>query len=831
MNWDALWSDIRYAARGLRRKPGFTAAVIATLGLGIGANATMFGIVDQLLFRPPSYLLSPDRVHRIWLARTFEREGEFSSSNMSYKRYQEFTDWNQTLERTAAFFFTDMAIGTGESAREMRVGGVSSSFFGFFDAPPVIGRYFSADEDKVPDGTNVAVLGYGLWQTNYGGKPDVIGKTIQIGSKTSTIIGVAPRGFTGTAPTVPAAFVPITAFADDLFGSFGSDRPNRPTYYGTHNMSWMEMLVRRKPGVTEANATAELTTMYRRSYQAQQAENPGATPIEKLKPRVIAAPVLRERGPNRGTDTKVATWLAGVAGVVLLIACANVGNLLLARAFGRRREIAIRLALGVGRGQLLRQLVAESLMLAMLGAAAGLALAQWGGGLLRKLLLREADWTAVFQDPRVLLFTMAATLFVALLTGLAPALYAAHADISATLKAGAREGTYHRSRTRMVLLVAQVAMSVLLLVGAGLFVQSLLKVKTLDLGYNPDRVAFVSLEMRGVTLDGPGRVALRQQLMDRVNALPFVEASTRTVTVPFYMNMNQDLTVPGIDSVSKLGDFYYHAGDPDYFRVMGTRIVRGRGLTISDTKAASKVIVVSQSMAQKLWPGQNALGQCVKVGADTMPCNEVVGIAQDIKRGSLTDEDGLQYYLSIDQAERTGGGLFVRTRGSAKSHTEELRRELQRGMPGASYVTITPLEDILAPEMRPWTLGATMFAVFGGLALLLAALGLYSVIAYNVAQRGQELAVRSALGARAKDVVRLILGEGLKLAFAGIVIGIGLALAASRWVGPLLFEMSPNDPAILGGVVATLFGVAILAGSIPAWRAARVDPNLALRSD
>ena len=831
MNWDAIWSDIRYAARGLRRKPGFTAAVIATLGLGIGANATMFGIVDQLLFRPPSYLIAPDRVHRIWLARSFEREGEMSSTNMSYKRYLEFTEWSQTLDRTAAFFYLDKAIGSGEASREMKVGGVSSTFFGFFNAPPVIGRYFTADEDKVPDGSPVAVLGYGFWQTNYGGRNDAIGKQLQIGSKVYTIIGVAPRGFSGTAPMVPAVFVPITSFAGDLFGAFGNDRPNRPTYYGTHNMSWMETLVRRKPGVSEARATADLTTMYRRSYQGQVAENPGARPIELVKPRVIVGSVLKERGPNRGSDTKVATWLAGVAGVVLLIACANVGNLLLARAFGRRREIAIRLALGVGRGQLLRQLIAESLLLALLGAFAGLALAQWGGGLLRSLLLREADWTAVFRDPRVLLFTAGATFFVALLTGLAPALYAAHADISATLKAGAREGTYHRSRTRMVLLVAQVAMSVLLLVGAGLFVRSLLKVKTLDLGYNPDRVAFVSLEMRGLTLDAPARIALRKQLMDRMQSLPFVEATTRTVTVPFYMNMNQDLAVPGIDSVSRLGDFYYHAGDPDYFKTMGTRIVSGRGLTIGDTKAAPKVIVVSQSMAAKLWPGQNALGKCVQVGADTSPCNEVVGIAQDIKRGSLTDEDGLQYYLSIDQTERAGGGLFIRTRGSAKSHAEELRRELQKGMPGSSYVNVTPLDDILAPEMRPWTLGATMFTVFGGLALLLAALGLYSVIAYNVAQRGQELAVRSALGAQSRDVVRLVLGEGLRLAVAGIVIGIGLALAASRWIGPLLFQLSPKDPAILGGVVVTLLGVAILAGSIPAWRAARVDPNLALRSD
>jgi predicted permease len=634
------------------------------------------------------------------------------------------------------------------------------------------------------------------------------------------------------SPTEPAAFIPITALAAEMFMDFGSSpTATRPSYYATHNMSWMEMLVRRKPGVSLEEATTDLNAVYHRSYEAQLAENPAMRPINLARPRVYVTPVQRERGPNRGSDTKVATWLAGVAGVVLLIACFNVGNLLLARAFGRRREIAIRLALGVGKMQLMRQLIAESLLLATLGALGGIAIAQWGGGLLRKLLLGDADWTPTFQDSRLLMFTLGTTMLVALITGLAPALFAARSDIAAALKAGSREGTYHRSRTRMALLVMQVALSVLLLVGAGLFVRSLVKVKTLDLGYQPDRVAFVALDMRGVTLEGEARNALRRQLLERAEALPVVERASRTVSVPFYMNIGLDLTVPGVDSVSRLGDFYYHAVTPGYFATMGTRIIRGRGILDTDTKAAPKVMVVSQSMAQKLWPGRDALGQCVKVGTDTMPCTEVVGIAQDIKRGSLTKEEGLQYYVPIDQTQRGGGGLFVRTKGDATAHVETLRRELQRGMPGASFVTITPLEEILAPVMRPWTLGATMFSVFGVLALVLAALGLYSVIAYNVAQRGQELAVRSALGARAQDVVTLILGEGLRLAVVGVVIGVALALTASKWIGPLLFEMSPKDPTIFAGVILTLLAVALIAGSLPAWRASRVDPNLALRSD
>ncbi|MEJ7812467.1 MAG: ABC transporter permease [Gemmatimonadaceae bacterium] len=829
--WEPLWQDIRYAARGLRRSPGFTAAVVLTLGLGLGANATMFGVVDRLLFRAPAYLSEPGRVHRVYLARTFERDGEQSSSNISYKRYLELTTGATTLDRTAAFFGAEMAIGTGDAAREVRVGTVSASFWSLFDARPVIGRFFTPAEDQTPDGTPVAVLGYAYWRANYGGRADVLGKPVTIGAKIYTIIGVAPEGFNGIAPQQPAAFIPITASTGDLFGGRERGGADRPTYYGSHNTSWMEMLVRRKLGVSVEAATADLTSVYRRSYLDQLTTNTGMRPIDLARPHAVVAPVLRERGPNRGQDTKVATWLVGVAAIVLLIACANVGNLLLARAFGRRREIAVRLALGVSRGQLLRQLVTESLLLAALGGLAGLAIAQWGGGLLQALLLQNVDRPSAFGDAHVLVFTTAAALLAGLLTGLAPALFAGRGDVAATLRSGARGGTYHRSRTRTALLIVQAALSVVLLVGAGLFVRSLRNVRTLDLGYDSDRVLFVTLEMRGVTLQGAGGGQLRRRLLERAEALPFVEHATRTVSVPFYMNINQTLIVPGIDSVNRLGDFYYHAVSPGYFATMGTPIRRGRGIADGDRQGGEPVMVVSESMARKLWPGREALGQCVKVGADSMPCSTVVGIAGDIKRGSLTQEEGLQYYVAIEQTTRNGGGLFIRTRGDAPRRAEALRRELQKEMPGVSYVTITPLAEILGSQTRAWSLGATMFTVFGAIALLLAAVGLYGVIAYTVAQRGHEMGVRVALGAQERDVVRLVLGEGLRLTGVGVAIGLLIAFAAGRYVGPLLFDVSPKDPGTFALVTATLLVVALLASGLPARRAARVNPNVALRAE
>lgn len=828
--------DIRYAARGLRRKPGFTAAVVLTLGLGIGANATMFSVVDRLLFRPPAYIHTPDRVQRVNLVVTTERDGEYIAGNMSYKRYIELTDFTTSFDVTAAMAGGEPAIGEGENAREMGIEAISASFWRLFNMRPALGRFFTPDEDRAPDGTMVAVLGYGFWQTTYGGRADVLGKPVKIGSETYTIIGVAPRNFVGVGLNTPAAFLPITAWANASFGKrAGSDGPFggvRRSYHDAHNIRWLEVLARRKPNVTVAAATADLSNAYRKSYMAEKLVEPGIRPTELAKPRAIAAPLIRERGPQQGNDSKVALWLVGVSAIVLLIACANVGNLLLARAFGRRREIAVRLALGVSRVRLIRQLMTESLLLALLGALTGLALAQWGGSALRAILLENVDWQSTFGDPRVLLITLSTAIVAGLLTGLAPALHAGRTDIAGMLKAGAREGTYHRSRTRVVLLVMQGALSVVLLVGAGLFVRSLRNVRSLDLGYDGARILYVEPHMRGVQLDSMQSGDFRRRLLAAATALPAVEAGSRTVTVPFWSSITQDLHVAGIDSVDRLGDFYYHAVSPDYFRTMGTRIRRGRGFTAADTRTAPLVMVVSESMAKKLWRGQDALGKCVRIGADSEPCTEVVGVAQDIKRGSLSDDDGLQYYVAIEQSQgATGGGLFLRARGSTKAQSESIRKELQKLMPGASYVTVTPLDNIIGGQTRSWTLGATMFTVFGVLALLVAAVGLYSVIAYNVVQRTHELGVRVALGARSPDVVRLVVGEGVRVSLAGIVIGSVAAAGAARYVGPLLFGVSPRDPLVFSGVALALVFVALLASLLPAWRASRVDPSVALRGD
>jgi predicted permease len=825
--WSALGQDIRYALRGLRLKPGFTSAVVLTLGLGIGANATMFGIVDRLLFRPPAMLVSPDRVHRVYLVRTFDGKDVFNG-NIAFKRYQDLAQWTSSFDLVATYDPMSMAVGIGDAARERRVGAATASIWSFFDAKPVIGRFFTADEDRVPAGTRVAVLSYAFWQSEYGGDRKVLGKTMHIGPGIYTIIGVAPKGFAGLSLETPVAFAPVTAVASDQFAGF---LRRRQSYHNTYGFTWAEMYVRRKPGVSLEAATADLTNAYRRSYAAQAAEQPSLTPATITKPHVLATPLQMERGPNQGQASKVALWLAGVAAVVLLIACANVANLLLARALRRRREIAVRLALGINRSRLFGQLLIESILLALFGATAGLVIARWGGGVVRAALLPAVEWTTTIADRRLVIFAAVVALVAGTLAGLVPALQSGRGDIAVALKSGGREGALHRSRLQTALLVFQAALSMLLLVGAGLFVRSLQNVRAVRLGYDIDHVMFVDLRLRGVQLDSAASVSLRDRLAERAARIPGVEGAARGVTVPYYMTWNDDLFVQGIDSVSKLGQFNLQAVSPAYFETMGTRILRGRGVTAEDRAGTAPVMVVSQSMARALWPNQEALGKCVRVSADTAPCRTVVGIAENIRSGKLDEPPDMNYYLPITQFATTGGGVFVRTRQHAESQMQAVRRELQRLMPGAAYVAITPMTEVLEPVMRSWKLGATMFSVFGGVALLLAAIGMYSVIAYNVAQRTHELGVRVALGAQSRDVISLVVREGLGVAVVGVLAGAAVAWFAGRWVAPLLFGVSPKDPGVYTGVVITLLAAAVAASWWPALRASRVDPNTALRAD
>jgi putative ABC transport system permease protein len=831
--WSALAQDTRYTLRGLRLKPGFAAVVVIALALGIGANATMFDIVDRLLFRAPAYLIAPERTHHLYFERVTEGK-VFTGNSAQYQRFLDISRSAKTTEVVGAFSTRRVAVGVGESTRELTLGAMSASLWQLFNARPVIGRFFGADEDRDPGGARVVVLSYGYWKSQYAGSDSVLGKVINVGPAQYTIIGVAPRGFAATQMLTPSAFVPIAVSAVDSFGEMWQ------RYRTTYNITWLEMFVRRKPNVNVEAMIADLSAAYRKSYEAQIVVQPRTTPIAIAKPRVVVYPVFEERGPSPSADTKVATWLLGVAGIVLLIACANVGNLLLGRALYRQREIAVRMALGVGRARLVAQLLVESLVLACLGAIGGLLVAQWGGRVLRALLIPQVEWEGAIGDQRVLLFAGVTAVIAGVLAGMAPVLQSRRTDVAAALKAGPREGYGHRSRLRTTLLVLQAALSVVLLIGAGLFVRSLQKISAVDAGYDVDRLVWVEAHLRGTQLDLPSSLyttgssrqrLLREAVMDRARQNPVVENVSVALTVPFSTTYSDDLYLPGADSASKLGAFIMQGTSPSYFATTGTRIVRGRPFNSADREGAPLVVIVSQSVADGLWPKQDAIGKCVKTSADTTPCREVIGIAENVKIGSFAEDWDLVYYLPEAQLGANYYSFFIRVRGNADAATEILRRWIQPVMPGAGYVVAKSFSEIVAPSMRSWQLGATMFAVFGGLALALAAIGLYSVVAHSVVQRTHEMGVRVALGARRADVVRLIVGESLGVVVVGVILGAIAAIVSGRWVQPLLFGVSAHDPLVLVAVVFILPAVALAASCVPALRASRVDPNVALRSD
>jgi predicted permease len=812
--------DVRYALRGLRARPLFTAVVVATHGLGIGVNAAMFGILDRTLFRAPRYLSRPGDVRRLYVEWTANDGRRMTAHNVEYPRYTDFAKRIRSGSQVAAFANRRAAVGEGDDTRELQIAAVSGNFFEFFNATPVIGRFFGVSEDRTPVGDPVAVLGFDYWQSRYAGRRDAIGSTLRIGTSTYTVIGVAPRGFVGVSDgRAPVAFVPATAYGASM----------RPNYYTRYNWTWIEVLVRLRPDVSRESANADFTNAVRQSWLTEGAP-------ESARPTAIAAPLQLARGPMAGPETKVVVWIGGVAFAVLLISCANVANLLLARALRRRREMAVRRAIGGTHWRLVQQIFTETLVLAVLGSAAGLLGAQLAGGGLRASLVTDSDAWTVATDGRTIAFVVVLTMLVAFLSGLLPATRIGHGDLLGSLKAGMRDSAYRYSRARAALLLVQTALSVVLLVGAGLFVRSLLEVRGLPLGYDVDRLIHLTTEMRGVKLTSAQMVAFSDRLLLEARSIPGVSSATFAITIPFRGGERRTLYVAGIDSVPKLGQFQLQAGSTEYFATLGTRVLNGRAFSPADRANTPWVAVVSQAMAKALWKDDNPLGKCFRISSPTAQCTTVIGVAENIKSRSFTGDGEFIYYLPLAQyAEQLGApdgwAAFVRVDGRAENLTEAVRARLQRLMPGPAYITAIPFHEIIDPAMQSWTSGARMFLAFGGLALIIAAIGLYAVIAFAVAQRTQELGVRLALGARSGDLLRLVIGEGVRVTIGGVVIGTTIALIAGRGLGALLFRVSPRDPFVYAIVAGTLIVVGILASAIPAWRATRVDPNVALRTD
>ena len=834
---DTLLQDLRYAIRGLLRSPGFALAVVVTLALGIGANTTMFGVLDTLLLKPPAGVRDAGRVQRVYF-RVGGVQGPGAGTaiaGIAFPAYEALRGV-RGFSDVAAFTDGQVSLGTGAEARPARIRAVTASYFPLLGGTTALGRFFDTTEDRLGVGP-VAVVSYGYWMRRMGGDPGVLRQTLAIGPFVYAIAGVASPGFTGAELDEPDVWLPVSQAAPVLAGTEA---------LSSWNWFWIQTIARLAPGATPASAAAEATVAEQRASAAAEPP-PGAGPRARRAgiERVLLGPIQAARGPEMTDDAKVALWVGAVALAVLLVACANVGNLLLARALRRSTEMAVRAGLGAGRGALVRQLLVESIVLALAGGAAALLVALWGGAAVRAYLLPSLTPGATVLDPRVLAFTALIALATGLLAGLAPAWQASRADISGALRSSGRDTGPTRGRLRSVLLATQVALTLVLLVGAGLFVRSLRHAQTLDYGLDVDHLLLADAQQRGANVsisrqfsESPeGMVdpqsALLLRMREKLLANPVVAGADAMVGTPYQSVLMLSIRVSGRDTLPRLsgGGPFLMVVTPTYFATVGTRIVKGRGFTGADVKGSLPVAVVDQSFAKFAWPDRDAIGQCIFLGDTT--CVQVVGVAVDIKGRSVTQTRSLNYYLAYEQhvLPMPLDGLVIRTRGAAGEAAGQVQHALQVSEPDLPYVSVQSLAERIAPQWRSWRLGATMLSLFGLLALVIASLGLYGVTAYGVTQRTQEIGVRIALGAGRRDVVSLAVAQALRATAIGAGVGMLLALALGRAVSALLFGVKPLDPAAVLGAVALLLAVAAFAAWVPARRAAGIDPMMALRTE
>src|SRR5256884_611504 len=801
-------NDLRYALRTFARTPALIAAAVVCLALGIGANATIFGVVDTLLFRPPPHVQDPERVVRLYFRRHYPAFGTNTSSITGYPLYTLIRQSARSFDALAAFTYSQNAsLGRGVDARRVHLVLASASYFPLLGVRPALGRFYSADEDRL-GGPSVVVLGYRFWRAAFHGDSGILGRQLQLGRSSYTVVGVAPERFTGVNLENVDAWVPLTASTPELMGP-GS--LNRGSYF-------LQIIGRLGPGGREP-AEREATLAFRAEEVYAGVDSNAVA---------LLGPVQHARGPEMSQNARVSLWLSAVSVIVLLVACANVANLLLARALQRQRDIAVRLAWGAARLRLARQLVTESVLLALAGGVAALLVTLWVGPVIRAFLLPDIPALASAVDGRVLLFTGGVALLTGFLAGLVPALQVGRADLTPALKAGAGEGRYRRSRLRSALLVGQVALTVTLIVGAGLFARSLRNVAGQDFGFDPAHTLLATMDLRAAGYRPAQINQLNLQMLARLEGLPGVAAAAATIGHPFGWATGCSVSVPGRDSIPQLksGGPYCQRITPGYFAAMGTS-VHGRAFTPADR--GSPVAIVNETMARLLWPGESAIGKCFLVGSDKR-CAGIIGVVPDARRFNAVEDASMHFYVPFtDDSSEFITALVVRARGRPQDLVAPVRAALQQTAANLPYAAVTPLADLVAPSIRPWRLGTTMFGVFAGLALVLAAVGLYGVLSYTVAQRSHEIGIRMAMGARRGNVLGLMVGQGVRIAALGAGIGALAALAGGRGLSALLYGVSPRDPLVLLRATVIPLVVAALASYVPARRATQGDPMVALR--
>lgn len=825
---DALGQDLRSAWRSLRNERGFTAVVVLVMALGIGANGAMFGVLDRLLLRGPEHVRDPDRLARLRATVDVPGTGTYNVDTFGYVTYRLLRDHARSFDGVAAYSYSRasrLTVGSGENAEQVLGAHATWDLFPLLGVTPRLGRFFGPEEDR-PGAPPVVVIGYGWWQRHFGGDPEVLDKTITIGGHPHTILGVVPQGFTGVELGQVDVWQPMAPRSVGIVDDWQT----------SWQAQWLHVVGRLAPGVTPRQAGTEATRIFRAGYEGDE------KPFEQA--RLSADPLWYDERGQAAPEIAVSRWLAAVSLLVLVIAMANGAGLLLARTIRRRREIAVRLALGISRGRLARLIVVESLLLAGLAGLLALGLVPLLAEVVRTTLLADVAWTSPPVDGRVVLVVAALTVVTGLLAGLLPALRSGRRDLTTPLHGTGSGGDQRLPRLRTVLAVAQATLSVVLLVGTGLFIRSFAAARTADLGVEPYRVLVAGASWaRSTGAWSPERMSRNRareqrfygEALRRVRRLPGVESAAVVVGTPFQMRFQVRLRVPGVPDLPRLpgGGPFIQAVSPGYFRTVGLDLLRGRRFAARDRADSEPVAIVSQTMAETLWPGQNPLGRCLMIGNDDdASCSRVVGVVENSNRLALQEEKAMQYYVPLGQERKFAGSrLLVRPSGDPDALTEPLRRALLPLDPSLLWLDVEPLGANLQPQLRPWRLGAVLMGTFGALALLISSIGLYSLLAHMVAARMREMGIRTALGARRGQVLALVLRYGLGVAGLGLALGLLLSLLAGRAVGPLLFETSPRDPLVYGAVAATILAVALIACLTPGQRAARVDPATVLREE
>jgi putative ABC transport system permease protein len=807
---ETLWQDLRFGVRTLRKNPAFTAIVILTLALGIGANTAIFSVVYTVLLKALPYPQA-DRLVMVYenvhLANYQNRRNTPSPGN--------FSDWmaqNTIFEGMAAYSNRSFNVtGTGEP---LRVEGerASAGFFSTLQVNAALGRIFTPEEDR-PGRSHVVVIGDGLWRSLFASDLRILGQKIFLDDEGYQIVGVMPPGFHFPDPD-DQLWVPLALTPDELI---------------SRDSHFLDVFARLKPGVNLAQAQTEMNLIALRLTQLYPQSNTGQTvDLVPLHEDIV------------GSVRPALLVLVGAVGLVLLIVCANVANLLLARASVRHREIAVRVALGAGRARVARQLLTESVLLALLGCAIGVLLAHWGLGALKILAATNLPRTEEFSlSAPVLLFSLAISLVAGLIFGVSPAFQAVRGNVQDTLKSGSRESAaVSRLRTRSLLVILETGLGFVVVIGAGLLVRGFLRIEQVQLGFQPEGVLTFRVIPRGERYSQSAqRAVFYQQAIERLQALPGVQSAAAITFIPLTLAKGRKgFTIEGRapSGPGQIPLASYDIVTPEYFKTMRVPLIEGRDFSWSDSPQTQPVVIVNEAMAKRYWPGEDPLGKRFHQAGpdDKFPWITIVGVVANVREFSPTVEPEPTMYFPIAQFTYADGILrdwVVRTNGDPARVGSSVRSAIRQVDKNLPITRIRTMEDVRSLSLASQRMHLLLFGLFGALALALASVGIYGVLAYNVAQRTREIGIRLALGADGKAVLLLVVGEGIRLAALGILLGVIGALALTRLMSGMIYGISSTDPATFFAVAALLGFVAVAACYIPARRAMRVDPMVALR--